>query len=118
MSVATKTRPIDFHFRPGTPRKVLQDVRHRYASYLLEEDVAMDYLKTDLHKKVSKNMTPGLWLKHLREAHGWSQADLGERLGDVKASRVSDWENMQRAISKDVAKELARLFNVSAERFI
>ena len=119
MPVATKTRPIDLHFRPGTPRRVLQDVRHRYAPYLVaEEDAAADYFETDLHKKVSKTMTAGLWLKHLREAHGWSQADLGEKLGGVKAARVSDFENGQRAISKDVAKELAGLFNVSADRFI
>lgn len=119
MSVATKTLPTNLTFRPGTPVRVLRDVRRRYTSYLLEqEDAVVDYLETELHRKVSGTMTPGLWLSHLRDAHGWSQAGLGERLGGVKPSRVSDWENNHRPISKAVAKQLAKLFKVSAERFI
>ncbi len=119
MSVATKTRSIDLHFRSGTPRRVLQDVRRRYAPYLLkEEDVAVEYFETELHKQVSATMKAGLWVRHLREAHGWSQAELGEKLGGVKAARVSDFENNQRAISKGVAKDLGHLFKVSADRFI
>ena len=118
MSVATKTRPIDLHLRPSTPRRILRDLRRRYAPYLVEEDAAVDYFETDLHKRVSGTMTPGLWLRHLREAHGWSQAVLGQRLGDVKGTRISDFENNQRAISNDMAKELAKLFGVAADRFI
>lgn len=119
MPVATKTRPIKMTFRPGTPRRVLQDVRRRYAHYLVElEDKAVPYYETDLHKKVSATMTPGLWLKHLREAHSLSQAELGEKMGGVKASRISDWENNQRTVSKDAAKSLAKLFGVTTDRFI
>ena len=36
----------------------------------------------------------------------------------VKGAWISDFENNQRAISKDVAKELAKLFGVGADRFI
>ncbi len=119
MSVTTKMRPIKLSFHPGTPQRILQDLRRRYSRYLVErEDKAVDYFETGLHKKVSKTMTPGLWLKHLREAHNLSQAELGEKLGGVKASRVSDWENNQRAVSKAAAKSLAKLFSVPADRFI
>lgn len=119
MSVATKTRPISLTLRPGTPSRVLQDLRRRYSRYLVErEDKAVDYFKTDLHKKVSATMTPGLWVRHLREAHGLSQAQLGEKMGGVKASRISDWENNQRAVSKTAAKGLSKLFGVPADRFI
>ena len=119
MSVATKTRPISLTLRPGTPSRVLQDLRRRYSRYLVEhEDKAVDFFKTDLHKKVSATMTPGLWVRHLREAHGLSQAHLGEKMGGVKASRISDWENNQRAVSKAAAKNLAKLFSVPVERFL
>lgn len=119
MSVATKTRPISLTLRPGTPSRVLQDLHRRYSRYLVErEDKAVDYFKTDLHKKVSATMTPGLWVRHLREAHGLSQAQLGEKMGGIKASRISDWENNQRAVSKAAAKGLSKLFSVPADRFI
>jgi DNA-binding transcriptional regulator YiaG len=119
MSAATKTPPIKLTFRPGTPRRVLQEARRRYSRYLVErDDVAVDYLETGLAKKVSKTLTPALWLKHLREAHDLSQAELGKKLGGVKASRISDWESGQRAVSKASAKSLAKLFHVPADRFI
>jgi len=82
------------------------------------EEKAVDYFKTELHKKVAATMTPGLWVRHLREAHGLSQAQLGEKMGDVKASRISDWETSQRAVSKAAAKGLAKLFSVPVERFL
>ena len=106
-------------FRPGTPRGVLKDVRRRYSRYLLEKDSGtVDYFETDLAKKIAATMTPGLWLKYSREAHGWSQALLGEKLGGVKASRISDWENNQRPISKIAAKKFSALFGLAAEHFL
>ena len=79
MSVATKTRPIKLTFRPGTPSRILTDARRRYSRYLLEKDAGtVDYFETPLAKKIAATMTPGLWLKHAREAHGWSQALLGD----------------------------------------
>jgi DNA-binding XRE family transcriptional regulator len=119
MSAATKTHPIKLTFRSGTPRRILQDARRRYSRYLVErEDKAVDYFETDLAKKIEASMTPGLWLKHLREAHNLSQAELGEKIGGIKPSRISDWENNQRAVSKAAAKSLAKLFRVPADRFI
>lgn len=119
MSAAAKTRPTELTFRPGTPRRVLQEARQRYSRYLVERnDVAVDYFDTELHKKVSKTLTPGLWLKHLREANDLSQVELGEKLGGVKAARISDWENNRRAVSKASANSLAKLFHVPADRFI
>ena len=61
--------------------------------------------------------TPGVFLRLLREAHDLSQAALGKKI-DVSAKRVSDFENGQRGISKEIAKQLAQIFNVSPARFI
>jgi len=98
---------------------VLTEARRRYSRYLVEKDSgSVDYFETDLAKKIAATMTPGLWLKHCREAYGWSQAFLGEKLGGVKASRISDWENNQRPVSKIAAKKFSTLFHLSAEHFL
>jgi HTH-type transcriptional regulator / antitoxin HipB len=86
-----------------------------------DSSLSLDYLKTDFHKKVAARLTPGKSLKHLREAHGLSQSELGALVGEkqpVRASRISDWENDFRAISKPVAKKFAAIFQVSVDRFI
>jgi transcriptional regulator with XRE-family HTH domain len=54
----------------------------------------------------------------MRDAHGWTQKDLGIRLGDVSPARISDWENNRRSISKEVAKQLSSLFRIPADRFL
>jgi len=119
MSVATKMHPISLTLRPGTPSRVVEDMRRRYSRYLVEQaDQVVEYFQTDHHKKIRTTITPGLWVQHLREAHGLSQAKLGEKLGGVKASRISDYENNHRAVSKTVAKEFAKLFHIPADRFI
>ena len=78
----------------------------------------MNYFETDFHKKVEVRMTPGVWLRTGREAHGWSQARMALEIGGVSAKRISDWENERRGVSKDIAKKLAKIFKVPAEKFI
>lgn len=63
-------------------------------------------------------MTLGSRIYGLRDAHGWTQRQLGEKLGGVSAARISDWENDRRSVSKEFAKQLSELFRVSVERFL
>jgi ribosome-binding protein aMBF1 (putative translation factor) len=49
-----------------------------------------------------------------RESLGWTEAQLGRML-EVPASFVSDLENGRRMVSKQTAKELARIFKVSVK---
>ena len=46
-----------------------------------------------------------------------TQTELGEKLG-VSKQVISDMEHERRSISKAMAKELAKIFNVSVDRFI
>lgn len=111
--------PINFAFRPRTPKRILREVRIRYSRYLADEtDPLLDYFETEFHKRVRARMTPGSWIEHLRDAHGLSQAELGKKLGGVRASRVSDWENNRRSVSKKYAKALSALLKVPAENFL
>ncbi|MBN1130620.1 MAG: helix-turn-helix transcriptional regulator [Chitinispirillaceae bacterium] len=62
-------------------------------------------------------MAPARYLKTYREIMGYSQARLGGLVG-VPASRISDYETKQRAISKEMAKKLAEVFKTSPASFI
>ncbi|MDB5049458.1 MAG: helix-turn-helix transcriptional regulator [Fibrobacteres bacterium] len=88
---------------------------------VVNPDTSIEFAKTELYRKIEARLTPGKWLKNLREANGYSQSELGVLIGDkkpVRPARVSDWESGFRAISKPVAKKLAAIFHVSADRFI
>lgn len=109
--------PISFDFKARTPRKILDEVRNRYSRYLVEEPL-LDYFETDFHKIVSARLTPGLCISNMRDVHGLTQEQLGEKLGGVRASRISDWENDRRSVSKKYAKALGAIFKLSPDRFL
>ena len=118
MPVAIRKRPINVRFKSSTPKRVLKDLKFRYARYLLQQDPLVDYFSTDFHKSVEEKMTPGDWLCHLREAHGLTQAALAQKVGGTSPARISDWENGRRAVSKDFAKKFSAIFGVPADQFI
>lgn len=118
MSVAVKARPISITFKPRTPPRVISSIRREYAQFIENQSVdSFDWFSSDIGKELDKQLTPGVYLKTLREAHDWTQATLGEKIG-VSSTRVSDFENELRAISKDIAKKLAEVFKTSPARFI
>lgn len=86
-----------------------------------QSEAPIEFRKTEIYREIEKTMTPGKWMRTLREVHGLSQSEFGAKVGagkPIRASRISDWENDFRAISKPVAKRLAAFFGVSADRFI
>jgi antitoxin component HigA of HigAB toxin-antitoxin module len=118
MPVAEKKLPIEVSFKPDTPQRVVKEVCTRYAAYIITRDAdKVDFFKTNLYKKIADRLTPAKVLRHLREAHSLTQAALGEMLG-TNAAHVSDFETGQRGISKDFAKKLSEIFNISADKFI
>jgi len=129
MSVAVKMRHIEnsptmavpgviLRFRSKTPARIIKRVEKEYADYLIDGDEELvDISSTEWYKKMENKMTPGKMLKTLREVKELSQAKLGKIIGTL-GSRVSDYETGQRSISKEVAKKLAAIFNVSPAVFI
>ena len=81
-------------------------------------DELVDIRQTAFYQQMTKHMTPGKYLRVYREREGWSQSDLGRRLGIHQRQHVSRLERGERGISKDLAKRLAKLFDVPVERFI
>jgi ribosome-binding protein aMBF1 (putative translation factor) len=106
-------------FRKTTPKRVLHDVYRRYSRYIVQadENEMVEWKKTALHKEIVAKTTPADYLCNLRTVSGWSLRELGEKIG-VTAQRVYDFEKGRRGISKDVAKQLGKLFNISPAVFI
>jgi ribosome-binding protein aMBF1 (putative translation factor) len=128
MSVAVKTRHIkltgkaqkyNYRFKKTTPNEVLTEISLRYSKYLEQDanEQLIDITKSDWFKNLENKMAPGDYVKHLREAHGFTQKQLGEKLKS-NAAHISDYETGQRSISKTVAKQLAGLFKTSPAIFI
>jgi predicted transcriptional regulator len=104
---------------------VLNEVSSKYSRYLAPGSAAdtgkdeeyVRIIETDWYKGMSRTMTPGRYLKILREACGHTLTEIGEKIG-VSAARVCDYEAGRREMSKAVAKKLSKIFLVPAEKFI
>ena len=70
----------------------------------------------EVHEEAA--LTPGAVLRSQRVQRGWSQAELGRKLGGVRIQRISDIETGRRQISRSLAKKLAEVFGVSTDNFL
>jgi DNA-binding XRE family transcriptional regulator len=113
-----KTPLISLRFRATTPLPIIREARRRYSKYLEDEDKAEDWFQSDLHKKISASMSPSIWLKRLREAHGLTQEELGKKIGKVSDKRISDWESGRRSIPKSAARAFSKWFGVPPDKFL
>ena len=88
------------------------DERHPLAEVL---DYLADRIRAyeEEHVQIS-DAEPGEVLRFLMEQHGLKQDDLGDC---APQSRISDFLNGKREISKGVAKKFAARFNVRADLF-
>ena len=119
MSVAVRTHPINIRFKPRTPMRVIHAVKKQFSNYIIDNDDEeyVNYADTDLHKEIAAEMTPSKTLRNLREMAGWTLAETGKKIG-VSPYRVSDYETNQRAISKEMAKKIGKIFHISPAVFI
>jgi transcriptional regulator with XRE-family HTH domain len=62
-------------------------------------------------------MALGERIRHLRKEAGWSQAELGERVG-TDAGRISRYEGARITPSLDALMRIAEVFNVSADHLL
>ena len=90
-----------------------EDENHPLADVL---DYLADQVKAyeDEHFTIPEAEPRGV-LRFLMEQHGLKQEDLTDC---APQSRISDILNGKRSISKDIAKRLARRFNVRADLFL
>lgn len=129
MSVAAKMRHTDdapevvrpgaiLRFRQKTPTRIIKRIEEEYKEYLFDDgEELVKWNETDIAREIGSRMTPGKYLRHLREATSMTQRAVGEKVG-VSANYVSDWETGQRPVSRFKARELAALFGVEPGVFI
>ncbi|MDR1486942.1 MAG: helix-turn-helix domain-containing protein [Deltaproteobacteria bacterium] len=60
---------------------------------------------------------PGMAVRGYRGKMDMTRQELAERLG-IKQTRVSELESGKRAISKEMAKRLGKIFDISSKAFL
>lgn len=122
MQAVVKTPHIEINIKGDIPPKIITLLKEEYGKQFHltkdEDDEYVDVFETDWYKKTKAEMTPGDSMKIYRKIHKITQEKLGEMLGGIPKQHVSNMENGSRPISKVTAKKLAKIFNVSVERFI
>lgn len=120
MTLKKEGRSRSFRIRGVTHARVFEALRQAFGNrvHAVDDDELVDIKETELYRRMSEHMTPGKYLRVYREREGWSQSELGTRLGNLQRQNVSRLERDERGISKDLAKQLAELFDVPVERFL
>jgi DNA-binding XRE family transcriptional regulator len=121
MLAVVKTPHINVRISGKLPPRLLRCLKSEFGRKLRiaedEDNETVDFFKTDFYKEMKKEMMPGTYARIYRENRGMTQEQLGEKVG-VSKSFICDIEHDRRAISKDMAKKLSNIFNISVSRFI
>ena len=112
------TKKTAFEIRGEIPDNVLAFLREEYTVEIDDDEEYVDLMETDWYSETKATMTPGKYIRIYRENKGFSQAKLGEMLGGLTRQNISGMENGHRGVSKEMAKKLAKVFQVPADRFI
>ena len=119
MQVHVKTHRTKINIEGEISKRLLKVLKDDFGSKLVvEDDELVDITTTEWYKKINAEMKPADYVKGYRESRGYTQAELGEKLGGLPRQYISDIEKGRRAISKAVAKKLTEIFNASLEKFL
>ncbi len=89
-----------------------------YKVEFIDDDSLIEVAETAWYNGIKATLTPGESMRAYREKFGWTQTELGCRLGNKTRHYVSAMESGKRPISKTVALSLAKIYGVSVEKFI
>ena len=122
MQAVVKTPRIELQIRGDIPPKLISVLKEEFGDELrLEEergDELANVFATEWYRQIKLSITPGDNLKIYRDNRGWTQAQLGEKLGGLPRQHISNMERGSRPISKNMAKRLALIFAVPPSKFI
>lgn len=119
MQVVAKTPHISVRIEGEVPTRVLEALKAEIGEALQVhegDEEYVDVLETDWYREL--RLVPGEALAHYRKMHGMTQAQLGEKLQGVPRQHISNMESGTRAISLDMAKKLAVIFNTTPINFL
>ena len=103
------------------PEELLQYLESKFDDLEITEDDDDEWIDLEgsqWYQGMKKKMHPGRVVWVYRDNKGWSQRELGERLGGVHRQSISEIERGKRAISKKLAIKLAKIFDLPVDRFI
>ena len=122
MLVHVKTHRTKINIEGEVSPDLLSLLKKEYGKSLRikkeSDDEYIDIIDTDWYKNIKAGLTPGKNMKIYRINRGMTQDQLGQLLGGIPRQHISNMENGSRPISKKNAKELAKIFKVSIEKFI
>ena len=122
MQAVVKTPRIELQIQGDIPPKLISVLQEEFGDDLRLEgeqgDEIVPVFETEWYRRIKSSMTPGDNLKIYRDNRGWTQAQLGEKLGGLPRQHISNMERGLRPISKNMAKRLAQIFEVPPSKFI
>ena len=122
MQAVVKTPRIELQIQGAIPPKLISVLKEEFGDDLrLEEeqgDEIANVFETEWYRQIKSSMTPGDNLRIYRDNRGWTQAQLGDKLGGLPRQHISNMERGLRPISKNMAKRLALIFEVPPSKFI
>ena len=121
MQVLVKTPRTNIHIQGDIPSRVIDMLRSEYGGELKiyeGEEEYVEVTESDWYKEIKAETTPGDAMRIYRKNQQLTQAQLGEKLGNVPRQIVSNMERGKRSISLATAKKLSVIFNVPATRFL
>ena len=122
MQAVVKTPRIEITIKGEIPPKLLSILEEEYGKgvHLTDEgeDELVDIFESSWYKRIKSKTMPGDNLRIYRENRGLTQVQLGALLGDIPRQNISNMEHGIRPISLKMARNLAKVFKVSPEKFI
>jgi DNA-binding XRE family transcriptional regulator len=120
MQVHVKTPHTEIDMKGEIPEQIISMLKKVYGKKVTftNDDEYINIEDTEWYKTAKARSTPGKTMSIYRKMRNMTQAELGEKLGGISKQNISHMERGVKSISKNVAKQLAELFNVSVEKFI
>ena len=121
MQAVVKTPRIEINIKGEIPDRLLSVLQEEFGNDVRISDRAdevVDIFATDWYRDIKAKIRPGDNLKIYRQNHDMTQAELGQKLGNIPRQHISNMERGIRTISLKNARKLAIIFGVSPEKFI
>jgi DNA-binding XRE family transcriptional regulator len=122
MLAVVKTPLTSIRMKGRIPKRIINILSKEYGKDLNltpdADDELVNVFDTEWYKKIKTTLTPGTYMKVFRQNKKMTQQQLGKVLGGIPKQHISNMEKGSRQISKKTAIKLAKIFNVSVEKFI
>ncbi len=120
MQAVVKMPHIEITIKGMISDSVLNLLRKEYGSNfeIIDDEIPVNIFETEWYKTIKSGMKPGDFIRAHRGKRGWTQEELGAKLGGIPKQHVSNMERGSRRVSLKMAQKLAVLFDTDIGRFL